>query len=61
MLSLTDFADIAYQFMTGIPGWGSSGFCMMDPEVLRKQRWTYVKYWLRQLNKDIRAVDKAMS
>lgn len=60
MLELEEFADIAYAFMTGIPGWGSSGYCMMDPETLKKQRWTYVKYWLKKMNKDISDVVKAL-
>jgi hypothetical protein len=47
--------------MTGVPGMGSSGYCMMDPETLKKQRWTYVKYWLKKMNKDIREVVKSMS
>jgi hypothetical protein len=33
----------------------------MDPETLKKQRWTYVKYWLKKMNKDIREVVKSMS
>lgn len=44
--------DLAYLFMTGIPGWGSSGFCMMTPDQLKKQRWTYVKYWTKKLIED---------
>ncbi len=50
---------MAYMFMTGIPGRGSSGFCMMDPETLKKQRITYVKYWTRKLEKDLRQIAAA--
>jgi hypothetical protein len=45
--------------MTGVGGWGSSGFQMMSPSELRKQRWTYVKYWIARLNKDRKAVADA--
>lgn len=51
-IELTEFADMAYAFMTGIPGWGSSGFRMMGPDELKRQRWTYVKYWINKLNRD---------
>ena len=60
-LELTEYADIAYEFMRGIQGWGSSGYCMMDPETLKKQRWTYVKYWLDRLTKDRKEVKAALS
>jgi hypothetical protein len=48
-------------FMTGIPGFGSSGFCLMDPETLRKQRWTYVKYWRNKLINDVKHVIAAFN
>lgn len=52
-IGLVEFADMAYVFMTGIPSkFGSRGFCMMDPEVLKKQRITFVKYWLRKLEQE---------
>jgi hypothetical protein len=53
-IELQDYADLAYTFMRGIPGRGGSsgGFQMMDPETLKNQRWTYVKYWLKRLSKD---------
>lgn len=44
---------MAYSFMTGYPSRFGGGFSMMDPETLRKQRFTYVKYWLRKLEKDM--------
>lgn len=44
---------MAYAFMTGIPGFGARGFCMMDPKVLKEQRITYVKYWMRRLREDL--------
>ena len=50
---------MASAFMTGIPGFGQRGFCMMDPEALKKQRITYVQYWMRKLNEDLRAVAAA--
>lgn len=56
---MIEFANMAYAFMTGIPGFGSRGFCMMDPEVLKKQRITYVKYWMNKLNEDLREVATA--
>ncbi len=49
-IELVEFGDMAYLFMTGLPAWGSAGFCVMGPDELRRQRWTYVKYWLRKLN-----------
>ena len=58
-IGLTDFADMAYRFMTGIPGFGSSGFRMMGPDELKGQRLTYVKYWYKQLCKDLEAVSRA--
>lgn len=51
-IDLVDFAELAYSFMIGLPGWASSGFCMMDPETLKKQRYTFVKYWHNKLNSD---------
>lgn len=39
--------------MTGIPGWGSAGFCMMQPNVLRGERITYVRYWIKKLAEDL--------
>lgn len=50
------YADIAYIFMTGLPGFGGGGFCMMDPETLRRQRITYVKYWLKRYNESMSRV-----
>jgi hypothetical protein len=39
------------KFMTGIPSRsGSTGFCMMGPDELKNQRWTYVKYWDRKID-----------
>ena len=58
---LIEFANMAYMFMTGIPGFGTRGFCMMDPETLKKQRITYVEYWRNQLEQDLRAVAAAAS
>lgn len=58
-LGLTEFADMAYAFMTGIPSFGSQGFCMMGPDELRRQRVTYALYWLRKLNRDLSAVNQA--
>lgn len=45
--------------MTGLPGFGSRGFCMMDPETLKKQRMTYVRYWKRKLDDDLKAIAAA--
>ena len=59
-LELKDFAEMAYAFMTGVHGWGQYGFCMMDPEVLKKQRWTFVKYWYKKLASDRQAVNQAL-
>jgi hypothetical protein len=53
---MIEYADVAYSFMIGLPGWGSAGFCMMDPETLKKQRWTYVKYWLGKLERDVKRI-----
>lgn len=58
-IGLEEYGEMAYMFMTGIPGRGSSGFCMMDPETLKKQRITYVKYWTRKLEKDLRQIAAA--
>ena len=60
-LDLEEFAEIAYLFMVGIPGWGSHGFCMMDPETLKKQRWTFVKYWADKLIKERNSVITSLS
>jgi len=57
---MIEFADIAYQFMTGLPGMGSTGFCMMGPEELKKQRITYVKYWVGRLSRDLKAISSAV-
>lgn len=56
---MVEFANLAYAFMTGIPGFGNSGFCMMDPEVMKKQRITYVRHWLGMLNSDLQRVSSA--
>ena len=61
MMELTEFADIAYTLMTGIPGWGSAGFAMMGPDELRRQRITFVKYWIKKLGDDLANVKTAMS
>jgi hypothetical protein len=50
---------MAYQYMTGLPGFGSSGFCMMGPEELKKQRLTYIKYWNKRLTNDLAAIAKS--
>lgn len=59
-IDLEHFADIAYTFMTGLQGRGlhSMGFTMMGPEELMRMRWTYVKYWLRRIREDRKAVAK---
>jgi len=60
-MDLEDYANLVYMFMTGVPGWGSSGFCMMGPEELKKQRWTYVKYWANLLVKQRSEAISALS
>jgi hypothetical protein len=52
---------MAYAFMTGIPGFGNRGFSMMDPEVMKKQRITYVKYWWKKLVEDLRTAAAALN
>lgn len=32
---------------------------MMDPETLKKQRMTYVRYWTQKLNDDLKAIAAA--
>ena len=59
MMTPKEFADTAYMFMTGIPGFGSRGFAMMDPGTLKKQRLTYVRYWSKLLVSDIKRVAEA--
>jgi hypothetical protein len=58
-MDLKEFADIAYAFMTGIPARGSAGFCMMGPDELRRQRMTYVRYWMKLLGKHIDEIKAA--
>lgn len=48
-----EFGDMAYVFMTGIPGFGTRGFCMMGPDELRNQRINHVRYWRRLLQSDM--------
>lgn len=59
-VGLIEFADLAYAFMTGIPGFGTRGFCMMDPEVMKKQRITYIRYWMRKLQDDLQRAAAAL-
>ena len=59
-MGMIEFADLAYAFMTGIPGFGQRGFCMMDPEVMRKQRITYIRYWMKKLAEDLRIAASAL-
>lgn len=54
-----EFADIALRFMIGLASGHSAGFSMMDPEVLKKQRWTVVKYLLRRMDELQAAIIKA--
>ena len=59
-IDMIQYADMAYAFMTGIPGFGQRGFCMMDPETLNKQRITYVRYWMHKLTDDLNAAAAAL-
>lgn len=54
VFELKDFANIYYKFMTGIPFRGSAGFSMMGPDEVRAQRWTFVKFWLGRLDRDVK-------
>jgi hypothetical protein len=56
-----EYANLAYRFMRGIPSPYSVGFNMMGPEELKRQRWTYVKFWLNRIDEDTRAVKAAVS
>lgn len=49
-IDLQEFAELAWAFMTGVPGGFSTGFRIMGPDELKRQRWTYVKYWADKLN-----------
>lgn len=59
-VDLTEFAELAYAFMTGIPTFQGGGFCMMGPDELKKQRWTYVKFWAKRLMKDLSRLNQAI-
>jgi len=47
---------MAYAFMTGLPGPFSRGFSMMSPAELKRERVTYVKYWMKRLRRDMNAI-----
>jgi hypothetical protein len=56
MMTPKEFGDMAYLFMTGVPSSMTRGFCLMDPESLKKQRLTYARYWAKLILKDIERV-----
>lgn len=51
-----EFAEMAYAFMTGLPAFGSSGFSMMGPDELKRQRITYAKFWMGHLKRDLETI-----
>jgi hypothetical protein len=60
-IDLKTFADLSYKFMCGIPFHGSAGFSMMGPEELKKQRWTFVKHWAKELNEHVDIAVRSMT
>lgn len=58
-MEMEDFIRVSYAFMTGLPGFGGGGFCMMGPDELKRQRLGYVKRWQGMLVRDMREISTA--